>query len=99
MKLQFKKNEMEISLIMRALSHPARVKIMMMLAKDLSMRFSVGDIHRRLGLSQPETSRHLSVLRHSDVVFCEKSGTIAHYILNYQNPLVKCISRCFNEKA
>lgn len=99
MKLQIKKNEKEISQIMRALSHPARVKILMMLVKNISMRFSVSDIHKRLGLSQPETSRHLSVLRHSDVVFCEKSGTTAHYILNDQNPIVKCISMCFNEKS
>ena len=95
MKFKPKKKVMEISSTMKSLSHPARVEIVLMLNKDKSVRFCVNDILKKLGLSQPETSRHLSVMRQCEVVTREKSGVVSYYSLNLKNTMVNCISTCF----
>ena len=84
----------KLSLSMKSLSHPARVEIALLLNEDTNARFCVNEIQKRLGLSQPETSRHLAVMKHGGLVSCKKSGATSYYSLNHLNPLVNCISRC-----
>ncbi len=43
---------------------------------------SVGEIAEELGLSQPNTSQHLAVLRERKVVTATRSGTTVFYSLN-----------------
>ncbi|MCB1265659.1 MAG: winged helix-turn-helix transcriptional regulator [Mycobacterium sp.] len=43
---------------------------------------SVGEIADELGLSQPNTSQHLAVLRDRKVVIATRSGTTVFYSLN-----------------
>lgn len=95
MKFKPKKKVVEISSTMKSLSHPARVEIVLMLNRDKPFRFCVNEVHKKLGLSQPETSRHLAVMRQSEIVSCEKSGLVSYYSLNLHNPLVNCITNCF----
>ena len=51
-----------------ALGEPSRLQIVELLRLD---RFSVGDIAERLGIRQPQVSKHLRVLREAGVVDVE----------------------------
>lgn len=42
---------------------------------------SVGEMAEQIGMSLPNTSQHLSVLRHSGLVSARKEGTTAYYRL------------------
>lgn len=43
---------------------------------------SVGDIADELGLSQPNTSQHLAILRERNVVTTSRAGNTIYYALN-----------------
>jgi ArsR family transcriptional regulator len=43
---------------------------------------SVGDIAQEVGLSQPNTSQHLAILRERNVVTTSRSGNTIYYSLN-----------------
>jgi ArsR family transcriptional regulator, virulence genes transcriptional regulator len=43
---------------------------------------AVGDIAEELGLSQPNTSQHLAILRERNVVTTSRSGNTIYYSLN-----------------
>ena len=43
---------------------------------------SVGEIAEEVGLSQPNTSQHLAILRERDVVITSRSGNTIYYSLN-----------------
>jgi DNA-binding transcriptional ArsR family regulator len=43
---------------------------------------AVGDIAEELGLSQPNTSQHLAILRERNVVATSRSGNTIYYSLN-----------------
>ena len=43
---------------------------------------SVGEIAEELGLSQPNTSQHLAILRERNVVSTTRSGNTIYYALN-----------------
>lgn len=81
---------------MKALGHPARIEIMMLLNRRKKM--SVTEIYEELGLSQPETSRHLSVLKNNDVLLFEKKGAVSNYYINEENLFVKDFVVCLCKK-
>ncbi len=63
----------------KALSDPTRRKILEMLTKrDLS----VNEIAEAFHISQPSISRHLSVLKHADLVSDERQGQKIIYSIN-----------------
>ena len=43
---------------------------------------AVGDIAEELGLSQPNTSQHLAILRERNVVMTSRAGNTIYYSLN-----------------
>jgi DNA-binding transcriptional ArsR family regulator len=67
--------------IMRALSHPLRMKIMGFIDKNKSV--SVNKIYNTLGLEQSITSQHLRILRKVDLVKTKRDGKFIYYSLNY----------------
>ena len=67
--------------IMRALSHPLRMKIMGFIDKNKSV--NVNKIYNTLGLEQSITSQHLRILRKVDLVKTKRDGKFIYYSLNY----------------
>lgn len=59
---------------------------------------SVTKIYEQLGLTQPETSRHLSVLKNNGVLLCEKAGSVSNYYINEENSLVNDFILCLCKK-
>lgn len=60
----------------KALSHPARIKILEMLRTD---ELSVTELQDQLGIESSSVSQHLSVLRHKNIVESRKAGTTVYY--------------------
>lgn len=63
----------------RAIADPKRLLILDSLRDG---ERSVGDIATELGLSQPNTSQHLAILRERNVVTTSRSGNTIYYSLN-----------------
>ena len=60
----------------KALSHPARIKIIEMLREG---ELSVTELQDRLGIESSGVSQHLSVLRHKSIVESRRAGTTVYY--------------------
>lgn len=78
--------------LIRSLGHPARIQILILLNNNRKNKMTVTQIHELLTLTQPETSRHLSVLKNSTVLHCKKAGTNAYYFINEEHPIIRCIA-------
>jgi ArsR family transcriptional regulator len=72
---------------LRTLAHPRRLEILHALAEEPS---SVGSLARRLGLSQPNVSQHLSLMRGGGVVVAERDGREVRYRLADEDVLHAC---------
>lgn len=70
--------------IIRSLSNKPRKEIILMLDASGNGKMNVTDIHKKLNLPQPIVSRHLSVLRDSNLVNTERIGKEIHYSVKYQ---------------
>ena len=66
----------DISETLKALAHPARLKIVVGLLKD---ECSVSQIQKVLGLPQSTISQHLRILRNAGVIRGRKEGTKTCY--------------------
>jgi DNA-binding transcriptional ArsR family regulator len=66
----------EASDILKALAHPARLKIVVGLLKD---ECNVAQIQRVLGLPQSTISQHLRVLKNADIIKGRREGTKTCY--------------------
>lgn len=62
--------------VFKALSHPARLRVVEMLA---SGEKCVCEIFPALGISQPNASQHLGILRAAGIVDCYRDGTKIMY--------------------
>ena len=67
--------------IMRALSHPLRLEILVFIDSKKSVK--VHDIYTSLHLDQSIASQHLKIMRDADLVNYERNGKEKHYSLNY----------------
>ena len=63
----------------KAIADPKRLLILDALRNG---ERSVGDIAEEVGLSQPNTSQHLAILRERNVVNTSRSGNTIYYSLN-----------------
>jgi DNA-binding transcriptional ArsR family regulator len=73
--------------IMRTLAHPRRLQVIHRLA---SGPVEVGRIAADLGISQPNASQHLAVMRAVGVVESERSGREVRYRLSDQEIVAAC---------
>jgi len=72
----------QISVLLKAYGHPARVTIMEYLIK---MNACIcGDIVNALPLAQPTISQHLKELRNAGLIDCCKQGNSICYCVNYK---------------
>jgi DNA-binding transcriptional ArsR family regulator len=73
--------------IMRTLAHPRRLRIIHRLAAG---PIEVGRIAADLGISQPNASQHLAVMRAVGVVEAERSGREVRYRLSDPEVVAAC---------
>ncbi len=70
---------------LKALADPTRLELVRLLATQAKGNaLCVHALAHRLGVSQPAVSQHLTVLRHLDLVFIDRTGARTHYFLNQQ---------------
>lgn len=70
------KDYVDISVILKALSHPARVEIIDRLKKH---GCNVSEIQKNLGLPQSTISQHLKVLKNAGIIKSRRNGTKVCY--------------------
>jgi ArsR family transcriptional regulator len=87
--------EMQAS-VLRMLAHAGRLEMMHVLADGPT---EVGRLAQKLGISQPNASQHLALLRASGLVELERNGREVRYRLSDPNVMVACdIMRGFLER-
>lgn len=77
--LIFPKNISQYVTFFQAIADESRQKILLLLDKN---NLSVNQISESAGLSQPNTSRHLSVLKNVGLVRADKNGNNVIYSIN-----------------
>ncbi len=66
--------------LLQALSDPVRLRLMRMLpCGEAPCEICVCDLAERLGVSQPNASHHLKVLRSAGLIRCQRRGGYAFY--------------------
>ena len=73
--------------ILKALAHPVRLEILHVLAAGPT---GVGRLAAELGISQPNVSQHLAVLRSTGLVEADRGGREARYHLTDPDVIVAC---------
>ena len=69
------------SSVMRAITHPLRLKLITFI--DQSRRVNVNKIYKSLKMEQSVASQHLRILREDDLVKAERNGKLIFYTINY----------------
>ncbi len=82
-KTLFSKRFQVISSVSRALSHPARLKILDYLAQQ--EQCVSGDISEKMPLSRPTVSQHLQELKKAGLIKGVVSGRNVYYCLDTEN--------------
>lgn len=90
---EFTKTEIEIAEIAKALSHPARIKILKILNELNSCM--VGNIVELLPLSQSTVSQHLKELRRVGLIVGEIEGPKICYCINIK--VMEKVKKEFNK--
>jgi ArsR family transcriptional regulator len=73
--------------VLKTLANPRRLEILHRLAGGPC---EVGRLAAELGLSQPNVSQHLAVLRAAGIVEAEREGREVHYRLTDPDVIVAC---------
>jgi DNA-binding transcriptional ArsR family regulator len=73
--------------VMKTLAHPRRLQILHRLAGGPT---GVARLATELGMSQPNTSQHLAVMRAAGVVEAERDGRVVRYRLADPDVTVAC---------
>jgi len=76
----FNKKEQEVSIIFKALGHPARLSILRVLAKYNTCM--CGEIVAELPLSQSTVSQHLRALKSIGVIQAKQEGSAVAYSIH-----------------
>jgi DNA-binding transcriptional ArsR family regulator len=84
-KEEFSKNENDISIFAKALSHPARISILKTLAEKNTC--ICGEIVDVLPLSQSTVSQHLKELKNAGLIIGEIEGPSSCYFINWKKLL------------
>lgn len=73
----------EFAATFKALSDPLRLRLLGMLpGEDGEDSLGVCELARKVGISQPCLSHHLSILKGAGLVDCQKEGCSAFYFVN-----------------
>lgn len=85
----------ECARILKAIAHPTRLQIVALIQDN---RPCVKGIEAHLGLTQPNISQHLSILRNIGIVEPEREGNQVCYQLKNQL-IIKLLNVLKNEKG
>ncbi len=66
----------EMAAVMKALAHPARIRLMELMA-DAS--WNVSELSEELDMDMSSVSKHLSILRNASLAYSKKEGTRTYY--------------------
>ncbi len=77
---EFEKDLQELAEVARALSHPARLAIVRLLAEKKEIK--TGNISDDLPIARPTVSRHLKVLKEAGIIQGNIDGLKIHYCLD-----------------
>jgi len=82
---------------LRAISHPMRIAIIDLLAKD--RKLSVTEIYEKLDIEQATASHHLNILKNKGVLDSKREGKKIFYSLKNVTltDIIECINRCNDE--
>ena len=69
------------SSVMRAITHPLRLKLIAFI--DQSRKVNVNKIYKSLKMEQSVASQHLRILREDNLVNAERNGKLIFYTVNY----------------
>jgi ArsR family transcriptional regulator len=81
----------KVAEILKAAGHPVRIKILRLLKNG---KLPVKEIHKKLGLTQSETSRHLILLKNVSALCSLKEGNNSYYFINDKDPFIKQLTEC-----
>jgi DNA-binding transcriptional ArsR family regulator len=70
------------ALILRAVNHPLRQKIIRSIHQKQSI--NVSELYKALRLEQSVASQHLGILRKAGFVVAERNGRVIYYSINYE---------------
>ena len=91
--MKIKKTDLAlISESLKSIAHPNRIGILKLLGKNQGLEFSVNEIGSKLNLSQPEVSRHLSILKNKGVLNFNRVGSNIYYSINKNTVIYNCIT-------
>lgn len=77
---------------LKAMAHPDRINILSLL-RDNENKLSVTQICENLKLTQPEVSRHLSILKGKGILLFERVGANIYYSINKSNVVCACVEK------
>lgn len=79
---------------LRAISHPMRIAIIDLLAKDTKL--SVTEIYEKLDIEQATASHHLNILKNKGVLDSKREGKKIYYSLKNVTltDIIECINKC-----
>ena len=80
---QYQDIAMQLSSLLDALSHPARVQILLQLSKHDNC--PAGNISRRLPLCKSTVSQHLANLKEAGLITCKTEGVCLNYQIHDGN--------------
>ena len=82
---------------LRAISHPMRIAIIDLLAKD--NKLSVTEIYEKLDIEQATASHHLNILKNKGVLDSKREGKKIYYSLKNVTltEIIECINRCHDD--
>ncbi|MDK2800689.1 MAG: ArsR family transcriptional regulator, arsenate/arsenite/antimonite-responsive transcriptional [Clostridiales bacterium] len=83
--------------VFKALSAPLRLEILKLLSGEKQVQqkdLCVCELAEELGVSQPNISHHLKILKQAGLVTCEKNDTFCYYVVNIEK-----IKQTFSEFA
>lgn len=79
----------KVAAALKAIGHPVRVEILRIISASKTGRLTVKQIHESLGITQPEASKHLTVLRNQAILICEKREGYSFYYINTELGFIK----------
>lgn len=80
--------------MLKAIAHPMRIAILNYL--EGGKKFTVTEIHEKLGIEQSTTSHHLGILKDKGVLTSQRDGKNTYYMLRNLNfgHIVECVEKC-----
>ncbi|HBX51814.1 MAG: hypothetical protein A2275_18290 [Bacteroidetes bacterium RIFOXYA12_FULL_35_11] len=90
---QFNKQQKEFSAIAKALSHPARIAIIQLLAEKKEIK--TGNISDDLPIARTTVSQHLKILKNAGIISGTIDGLKIHYCLDMKK--IRKINNCFDK--